>query len=126
MAIDAASVRSTFFGTSSVHVTDGVSGILVDGFFTRPPLLSVALGRPIAPDLGRISDTLARGGIEQLDALFVAHSHYDHVLDSPEVVKRAGGVLYGSESTVNVGRGAGLGEASMTRIGDGDKYTFGD
>jgi L-ascorbate metabolism protein UlaG (beta-lactamase superfamily) len=126
MAIDAASVRSTFFGTSSVHVTDGVSGVLVDGFFTRPPLLRVALGLPIAPDLERIAGTLSRGGIEQLDGLFVAHSHYDHVMDAPEIVKRAGGVLYGSESTVNVGRGAGLREQSMTRIGDGDKYTFGD
>lgn len=126
MASDAASVRSTFFGTSSVHLTDGVSGILVDGFFTRPPLLRVALGRPIAPDPGLIAGTLSRGGIERLDALFVAHSHYDHVLDAPEVVKRVGGVLYGSESTLNVGRGAGLGEQSMTRISDGDAFTFGD
>ncbi|WP_443049704.1 MBL fold metallo-hydrolase [Streptomyces sp. HD] len=103
-----------------------MSGILIDGFFTRPSLLRVALGRPIAPDLGRICDALSRGGIEHLDALFVAHSHHDHVMDSPEIVKRVGGVLYGSESTVNVGRGAGLGEQSMTRIGDGDTYAFGD
>ncbi|MFJ8914676.1 MBL fold metallo-hydrolase [Amycolatopsis sp. NPDC102389] len=126
MAIDAASVRSTFFGTSSVHVTDGVSGILVDGFFTRPSLLRVALGRPIAPDLVLIAETLSRGGIERLDALFVAHSHYDHAMDAPEIVKRVGGTLYGSESTLNVGRGADLGEQSMTRISDGDKYSFGD
>src|SRR2546430_407574 len=126
MAIGAASVRSTFFGTSSVHVTDGASGILIDGFFTRPSLLRVTLGRPISPDLGLIADTLARGGIEHLDALFVAHSHYDHALDAPEIVKRVGGSLYGSESTLNVGRGADLDERSMTRISDGDRYTFGD
>lgn len=47
-------------------------------------------------------------------------------MDSPEIIKRAGGVLYGSESTVNVGRGADLGEESMTRISDGDTYAFGD
>jgi len=126
MTVDAASVRSTFFGTSSVHVTDGVSGVLIDGFFTRPSLLRVALGRPIAPDLGRISAALSRGGIEHLDALLVAHSHHDHVMDSPEIVKRVGGVLYGSESTVNVGRGAGLGEQAMACVSDGDTYVFGD
>lgn len=126
MPVDAASVRSTFFGTSSIHVTDGVTGILVDGFFTRPSLLRIALGRSIAPDPGRISDALSRGGVEHLDALFVAHSHHDHVMDSPEVVKRVGGVLHGSESTVNVGRGTGLGEESMRRISDGDTYVFGD
>ncbi|MFI1533252.1 MBL fold metallo-hydrolase [Streptomyces anandii] len=126
MADGRASVRSTFFGTSSVHVTDGMSGILVDGFFSRPSLLRIALGRPIAPDGGRIRDTLSRGGIESLDALFVAHSHYDHVMDSPEIVKGVGGVLFGSKSTVNVGRGAGLGEQEMRPISDGDKYAFGD
>jgi L-ascorbate metabolism protein UlaG (beta-lactamase superfamily) len=126
VAIDAAPVHSTFFGTSSVHVTDGVSGVLIDGFFSRPSLPRVALGRPIAPDLSRIADTLSRGGIERLDAVFVAHSHHDHVMDAPEIVKSVGGVLHGSESTLNVGRGADLSEQSMRRISDGDKYTFGD
>ncbi|MET9633495.1 MBL fold metallo-hydrolase [Lentzea sp. NPDC006480] len=119
-------VRSTFFGTSSVHITDGVSGILVDGFFTRPSLLRVVLGRPIASSSNVVAATLARGGIEHLDAVFVAHSHYDHVLDAPEIVRRAGGVLHGSESTLNVGRGAGLGASSMKRVSDGSTHTFGD
>lgn len=109
-----------------MHITDGVSAILVDGFFTRPSLLRIALGRPVAPDLERIAVALSRGGVERLDALFVAHSHHDHVMDAPEIVKRVGGVLHGSESTLNVGRGGGLDDESMARIEDGDQFAFGE
>ncbi|MFI8807212.1 MBL fold metallo-hydrolase [Micromonospora chalcea] len=118
------SVEAVFFGTTTVWLSDGASGILIDGFLSRPSLLRVAFGR-VAPDLGRITGALARAGVTRLDALFVAHSHYDHVMDAPEIVKHLGGRLFGSESTLNVGRGAGLAEESMTRIADGDEHTVG-
>ncbi|MEU1812539.1 hypothetical protein O7622_19495 [Micromonospora sp. WMMD1076] len=35
-------------------MSDGSSGILIDGFLSRPSLLRVALGC-VAPDLGRIT-----------------------------------------------------------------------
>ncbi|MEU7810143.1 MBL fold metallo-hydrolase [Micromonospora chalcea] len=124
MGSSGASVEAVFFGTSTVHVTDGTSGILIDGFLSRPSLLRVAFGR-VAPDVGRITGALARAGVTRLDALFVAHSHYDHVMDAPEVVKLLGGTLFGSESTLNVGRGAGLAEESMARVADGDEYRVG-
>ncbi|MBF5032897.1 MULTISPECIES: MBL fold metallo-hydrolase [unclassified Micromonospora] len=124
MGSGGASVEAVFFGTSTVHVSDGSSGILIDGFLSRPSLLRVALGR-VAPDLGRITAALSRAGVTRVDALFVSHSHYDHVMDAPEVVKHLGGRLFGSESTLNVGRGAGLDEQSMTRIADGDEYPVG-
>lgn len=118
------SVEAVFFGTTTVWLSDGTSGILIDGFLSRPSLLRVAFGR-VAPDLGRITSALARAGVTRLDALFVAHSHYDHAMDAPEVVKHLGGRLFGSESTLNVGRGAGLAEESMTRIADGGEHTVG-
>ncbi|MBP1783434.1 L-ascorbate metabolism protein UlaG (beta-lactamase superfamily) [Micromonospora sp. HB375] len=118
------SVEAIFFGTTTVWLSDGTSGILIDGFLSRPSLLRVAFGR-VAPDLGRITSALARAGVTRLDALFVAHSHYDHAMDAPEVVKHLGGRLFGSESTLNVGRGAGLAEESMTRIADGGEHTVG-
>lgn len=124
MGSSGASVEATFFGTTTVHLSDGTSGILIDGFLSRPSLLRVALGR-VAPDLGRITRVLTRAGVTALDALFVTHSHYDHAMDAPEIVKLLGGRLFGSESTLHVGRGSGLGEESMTRIADGGEHTIG-
>ncbi|WP_030272279.1 MBL fold metallo-hydrolase [Micromonospora globosa] len=124
MGSSGASVEAVFFGTTTVYLSDGTSGILIDGFLSRPSLLRVALGR-VAPDLGRITRALSRAGVTLLDALFVSHSHYDHAMDAPEVVKHLGGRLFGSESTLNMGRGAGLAEESMTCIADGDEHRIG-
>lgn len=98
---------------------------MIDGFLTRPPLLQALFGT-VAPNPRRIRELLAHGGVDGLDALFVAHSHYDHVMDSPDVVKQLEGTLYGSESTLNVGRGANVGEDRLRVIRDGDEFSFGD
>ena len=120
-----AQVRATFLGTSSVYLNDGVSAVLVDGFFSRPSLLRVALGR-VAPNAERIAQGLSRVGVGELQALLVAHSHYDHAMDAPEIIRRRGGMLYGSRSTLNVGLGCGLDDASATIISGGDVLTVGE
>lgn len=116
--------RVRFLGVSTVLVEDGRSAVLIDGFFSRPGLLRVLLGK-VAPDPAAIAHGLALGGIEKLDAVVVAHSHYDHALDSPEVARRTGAVLVGSRSTANVGRGSGFPEERI-RVVDGEvELTFG-
>ena len=49
----------TFLGVSTLLVTDGTSALMTDGFYSRPGLPRVALGR-IAPDPARIDACLAR------------------------------------------------------------------
>jgi L-ascorbate metabolism protein UlaG (beta-lactamase superfamily) len=124
MAETSERVRCTFFGTSSLYLTDGTTGIFIDAFLTRPSL-STLEHEPIKPDIDLIKKTLERGAVKRLDALFVAHSHYDHVMDSPEVIKLLGGKLYGSPSTLNVGKGAGLPDASMQTIDDNSHHAIG-
>ena len=97
----------TFLGVSTLLIDDGDSAILTDGFFSRPSMRRVLLGR-IAPDLDRIGNCLAKAGIARLEAVLPVHSHYDHALDSAVVAERTGAVLVGGESTANLGRGHGL------------------
>ena len=52
----------TFVGVSTLLLDDGESALLVDGFFSRPGLARVALGR-LSPDLPRIDAALARLGL---------------------------------------------------------------
>ena len=58
----------TFLGVSTLLFDDGASAILFDGFFSRPSLLRVGLGR-IAPDEARKSWMGANGGVGS--ALFI-------------------------------------------------------
>ena len=119
-------VQCTFFGTSSVYLTGGATGIFIDAFLTRPGLSKLKANEDIGPDAEVIRKTLQRGHVDKLDAIFVAHSHFDHVMDSPEVINQIGGRLFGSESTLNIGRGAGLSEEQMQLIHDGDEFVLDD
>jgi L-ascorbate metabolism protein UlaG (beta-lactamase superfamily) len=114
----------TFLGVATLLFDDGQSAVLTDGFFSRPSLPRVALGS-IAPDRQRIQRALATAGIERLDAVTAVHSHYDHVLDTPEVASRTGAVLVGGTSTANVGRGAGLPEGRIRVVGTGERLSIG-
>jgi L-ascorbate metabolism protein UlaG (beta-lactamase superfamily) len=123
-------VGVTFLGVSSLLFDDGDSAVLFDGFFSRPSLLKVALGR-LAPDEARVGAVLTRLGLglgpgaRGLAAVVPVHTHYDHVLDSGVVAARTGAALVGGESAMNVGRGAGLPEDRLRTVGDGDSLSFG-
>jgi L-ascorbate metabolism protein UlaG (beta-lactamase superfamily) len=120
----AAPLRVTFLGVATLLLDDGETAILTDGFFSRPDRMKSFLGK-VEPDLDNIKHGLARAGIAlkdqaltpgrsgKLAAVIPLHSHYDHAMDAPEVAKRTGAVLLGSESTANVGRGWGLPEAQI-------------
>ncbi|RLK13685.1 L-ascorbate metabolism protein UlaG (beta-lactamase superfamily) [Micromonospora sp. M71_S20] len=103
----------TFLGTASLLFDDGDTAIMTDGFFSRPSLPRVALGK-LAPDDARIGSALTRLGLHhdagghRLAAVIPVHTHFDHVLDSATVALRTGAVLTGGPSAAWVGRGAGL------------------
>lgn len=117
-------VRAVFAGVSTVSLTDGATTLIVDGFFSRPPAVSVLLGR-IAPDQAAIADGLRRMGVQQAAAVIVTHSHYDHALDAPEVARRTGAELVGSASTLMIGRGAGLPAGQLHEVEPGAVLTYG-
>jgi L-ascorbate metabolism protein UlaG (beta-lactamase superfamily) len=118
-------LRINWLGTATVHITDGQTHLLTDGFFSRPSLLRLATGT-VSPDVERIDAALSGYGIDALDAVLVLHSHYDHAMDAPLVAGKTGAVLTGSASTANVGRGLGLGEQQIDTVSHGDSRSYGD
>ncbi|MES2070462.1 MAG: MBL fold metallo-hydrolase [Pseudomonadota bacterium] len=117
-------LRVTFLGVATLLLDDGETAILTDGFFTRPDRMTVLTGK-VAPDPALIRQSLQRAGIQRLAAVIVAHSHYDHAMDAPEVAKQTGALLVGSESTANVGRGWGLPEQGIRVVKGGEQLDFG-
>jgi L-ascorbate metabolism protein UlaG (beta-lactamase superfamily) len=105
-------LRAIFLGVSTIALTDGHTTIMTDGFFSRPPLWQV-LGSRIRSNSARIDAALRIANITEVEAIFVAHSHYDHALDSPAVAWRTGATMVGSSSTMNIGRGWGLAADQM-------------
>ena len=119
-------VSVTWLGTAGVLVSDGRTDLLIDPFFSRYGLLKVGLGLPLRPRQDLMDNWLEGLGRQNVRAVLVSHSHYDHVLDAPYFALKTGAVLAGSASTLNVGRGAGLAETQMAQIQPGQPLTFGD
>lgn len=115
----------TFLGVASLLVDDGRTALLTDGFFSRPSLLRVGLGK-VAPDPARIDAALARAGIDRLAAVVPVHTHYDHALDSALVAELTGAELLGGESAANLGRGHGLPADRIRVASSGTTARYGD
>lgn len=117
-------VTVTWAGVSTLLVDDGTSAVLTDGFFSRPALPNVVLGK-LSPSLPRIDGSLARLGIAKLEAVLPVHTHFDHAMDSAVVAARTGARLVGGTSTAQVGVGGGLAPEQIVTVTPGEAVPLG-
>ncbi|MGV9800091.1 MBL fold metallo-hydrolase [Mycobacterium sp. NPDC003449] len=117
-------VTVTWAGVSTVLIDDGSSALLTDGFFTRPGLLTVGLGR-LTPSPPRIDGSLARLGVHRLEAVLPVHTHFDHAMDSAVVADRTGARLVGGRSAAQIGIGGGLPSDRIVTVASGEPVTLG-
>jgi L-ascorbate metabolism protein UlaG (beta-lactamase superfamily) len=117
-------VTARWTGTSTLVFSDGETTLIIDGWFSRPGPLSMLYGE-IAPDLEAIEQGLARNAVTRAAMVVPVHAHYDHAMDSPEVAKRTGALLVGSEATAQIGRGWGLPEEQIRVVRDGERLQLG-
>lgn len=114
----------SWLGTSTLLISDGNTHLLTDGYFSR--VSKTALLGNLSPNPTRINDALTLARVETLDAVLVVHSHFDHALDAPWVALKTNADLVGSESTANVGRGAGMPEEKLIVADTGKPIQYGD
>ncbi len=71
-------ITATWYGTVALRiVVDGALGIFFDPWFARPPH-----ARP------RITADPRAVDLQPLDAILVSHSHFDHIINLPDLVQR--------------------------------------
>jgi L-ascorbate metabolism protein UlaG (beta-lactamase superfamily) len=114
----------TWLGVSTLLLDDGSSTLMTDGYFSRPSLAQVALGK-VAPSPARVDGCLARLRVPRLEAVIPVHTHFDHALDSALVADRTGARLVGGESAANVGRGYGLPADRLVIAASGEPIRLG-
>lgn len=117
-------VRVTYLGTSSLLLDDGETQILTDGFFSRPSLWRVLFTK-LSSNENEIKYVMLLAGIKNLKGIFVCHSHYDHSMDAPFIAKETNAKLYGSVSTLFVGKGGGVPEEQLVLFEPGKKIQIG-
>ena len=98
-------LRVHYLGCGGFYIVDQDDGILIDPFFSnqkfiKPPFKKIASNPDaIAYGLKGITD------LEKSRGIFISHSHYDHLFDTPSIVKnhiKKDINVYGSTSTRNL------------------------
>ncbi len=118
-------MKVTFFGTTTLLFDDGKDQILFDCHFTRPSLLKYIAGSEMT-DTKLADELLSLHKVDRLKAIFVSHTHHDHVMDVPYVAKKTGAVVYGSSSAMNVCKGQDVDEKQLVEYHAEDSFTIGD
>ena len=117
-------MKVTFFGTTTLLFDDGKDQILFDAHLTRPSLLTFAFGS--APtDTKLVDEKLKLHHVDRLKAIFVSHSHYDHVLDAAYIANQCDAVIYGSSSTMKVAEGGDVPEERRIEFQANETYEVG-
>lgn len=92
-----------WIGTAGFRLAYEGTVIWIDPYVTRLPFGDL-VRRRVVP-----SDELAVARVvDAADAVLVGHTHFDHALDVPSIVKRTGAAAYGSQSLDNLMRLHGL------------------
>ncbi len=118
-------MKVTFFGTTTLLFDDGKDQILFDCHFTRPSLAKY-IGGSEPTDTVMADNLIRRHKIDRLKAIFVSHTHHDHVMDVPYVASKTGATVYGSFSAMNVCRGGNVDENQLVEFKAEDVFEVGD
>ena len=118
-------MKVTFFGTTTLLFDDGRDQIFFDAHMTRPSLLKYICGS--APtDRAVVDEKLGIHHVDRLRAIFVSHSHHDHVMDAPYIAEKTDAMIYGSSSALNVARGGDIPEEKLVCFKDNETYNVGE
>ena len=117
-----------WLGTSSYLIQFGEAAILTDPFYSQAGLLQVGFqkiaSRPQIVD--QVAEILK--SYPEPKGIFIGHSHFDHLLDTAPLIKKAGWspVIIGSETTKNILSGFGSEFSSLWQAAktDGKWHTI--
>lgn len=112
------SLSFSWLGVAGIQLRAGSQVLAIDPFFTRPRLAQLL--RPLESD-----SALAAEKLPACDSVLVTHSHYDHLLDVPGVLRHTAAVAYGSANTCQLLLLSGIPEAQVKEVRLGQQLHLG-
>jgi L-ascorbate metabolism protein UlaG (beta-lactamase superfamily) len=100
-----------WLGVSGYRLTHEGRTIFIDPYLSRVPFGDIIRRRTTLPDPATVDRFLKAPG--EVVGVLVGHTHFDHAVDAPEIVRRYGCDAYGSASLVNLMALHGLTERAV-------------
>lgn len=97
-----------WLGTAGFALSYDSHTVLIDPYVTRVPFRDLVRRRAVPPD-----GALVRRYVPAADAVLIGHTHFDHVLDAPEIVRQQACPVYGSRSVATLLALYGLAERAV-------------
>ncbi len=119
-------MKITFFGTTTLLFDDGKDQILFDAHITRPSIPKYIAGAAVVTNKSLCDKLIQLHKIDRLRAIFISHTHHDHVMDAPYIANQCGATIYGSISAKNVALGGNVPEDRTVVFEHGSKFSIGD
>ncbi len=111
-------VTFRWLGVAGVELRANGRTLVVDPFFSRPSIGRFLFGR-VAPNRRLVHESL-----RSCDYVLVSHSHFDHMMDVPEVAVHTGALAFGSRNTCDLLALLGVPGEQVHRVGEGDKLAL--
>jgi L-ascorbate metabolism protein UlaG (beta-lactamase superfamily) len=106
-----AGLELEWLGVAGYRLTYQGVTLFVDPYVSRVPLRAMVSRRPALPDPALVERYLSAPG--EVAGVLVGHTHFDHAIDVPAVVRRHGCPAYGSASLARLMALHGLRERAV-------------
>lgn len=114
-----------WYGTTCLSFEDEKTRIIVDPFVTRVSLLSTVLNKNLGSNKKRVKKYF--GPSKKKTIILITHTHFDHVLDLPEVMRlNPNAIVYGTKDVEPILTGHGIKSSRLKIIGEGSNLEVGD
>jgi L-ascorbate metabolism protein UlaG (beta-lactamase superfamily) len=112
-------VTFRWLGVAGIELNIDGQILTIDPLFTRPPLHRLFVGR-VESDTGLVHEKLPH-----CDHILVSHTHWDHVINVPDLAKQTGAFVYGSPNTCKLLSACGVPVRQINQVEAGDKLLLG-